>query len=88
VDEHIPAPDEVDAGIVDGESFGSREREAHTVLQRSVSADRRREPLVGELDMTLDRVEPGNGEPEALGQLQCVVAFAASEVDGCRAARR
>jgi hypothetical protein len=64
VDEHVPAPHEVNGGIVDGEGFGSPQRLAHTISYVGAALGCRRQRFLGDLHMALDRVGPGNGEPE------------------------
>src|SRR4029077_14820658 len=79
VDQDVSTPDEIDGAAGDGKRFGGAADELDLILQRSAYGRR------GKLDVPRDRINAGDAESKALGELNRVHPFPATDVDGNRA---
>ena len=86
--EDVPAPDEVNGFVLERHRFGSTGHETDTASHLRVELGDGGKFGARELDMARDGVEAGYGELKALGQLERVLPFAATNVDGKRSGQQ
>lgn len=87
VHEDVAAPDEVNGSVLERQCLGGSEPEADTASYLRLECGEGGQLGVRELDVARKRVEAGDGEMKALGQLERVLPFAATNVDGHRSRR-
>ena len=86
--EHVPAPDQVGAGVRLGEPFGDAPVDADAGGDLGFCCGQGFQGASRVVEVAAHGLDAMHGEPEPAGQLDAEVGFAGSDIQGSRARRQ